>query len=120
MRLFALLSLLITQPATALTYSGLLDKGGLTRAFGELYDTLTIDMAVSGVFTVELISYSFDGYFRVTAPSGQTWRNDDAGSTTLSRINNLVGAEGERTVDVTSVLADEVGAYNLRMLVFPE
>lgn len=106
--------------AEVTTVQGRLDPSDAQAIKGEYYDTFTIDAPASGSFTVELISYGFDGYLRVTAPSGQSWRNDDAGSTTLSRIDNLVGADGEWTVDVTSALAEEVGAYDLRVLVFPE
>ena len=56
----------------------------------------------------------------MSAPSGQQWRNDDAGSTSLSRVENIVGAPGNWTVDVTTVGPGQVGAYDLRVIVFPE
>lgn len=105
--------------AEVTTVQGRLDPSDAQAIKGEFYDTLTIDAPTAGAFTVELLSYGFDGYLRVTSPNGQSWRNDDAGSTTVSRVENLVGAPGEWTVDVTTVGADEVGAYDLRVLVFP-
>jgi len=106
--------------AEVTTIAGRLDPTDMQSIKGEYYDMHTIDAPKSGTFTVELVSYGFDGFLHVASPDGQHWRNDDAGSTTLSRIENLQGAPGEWTVDVTSVSAGEVGAYDLRVLVFPE
>jgi hypothetical protein len=106
--------------AEVTTVSGRLDPSDPQSVKGEHYDTHTIDAPASGTFSVELVSYGFDGFLHVASPGGQHWRNDDAGSTTLSRVENLQGAPGEWTVDVTSVSAGEVGAYDLRVLVFPE
>ena len=106
--------------AEVTTVQGRLDPSDQQTIKGEYYDTHTIDAPESGTFTVELESYGFDGFLHVVSPSGQHWRNDDAGSITLSRIEDLPGAPGEWTVDVTTVGAGEVGAYDLRVLVFPE
>jgi hypothetical protein len=69
-------------------------------------------------FTVELASFGFDGYLVVRAPDGQTWRNDDAGSASLSRLSDLPPMSGEWTVWVTTLGMEEVGAYDLRILTF--
>lgn len=106
--------------AEVTTVSGRLDPSDTQSIKGEYYDTHTIAAPVSGTFSVELVSYGFDGFLHVASPSGQHWRNDDAGSTTLSRIENLQGAPGEWTVDVTTIGEGAVGAYDLRVLVFPE
>jgi hypothetical protein len=106
--------------AEVTTISGRLDPSDAQAIKGEYYDTHTIEAPESGTFSVELVSYGFDGFLHVASPSGQHWRNDDAGSTTLSRLENLQGAPGEWTVDVTTVGEGEVGAYDLRVLVFPE
>ncbi|MEP0546105.1 MAG: PPC domain-containing protein [Rhodothermales bacterium] len=106
--------------AEVTTVSGRLDPSDRQTIKGEYYDTLPIDAPARGTFAVELVSYGFDGFLRVSAPSGQQWRNDDAGSTTLSRVENLVGASGNWTVDVTTVGPGQVGAYDLRVIVFPE
>lgn len=106
--------------AEVTTIAGRLDPTDPQTIKGEHFDTFTIDAPESGTFTVELLCYGFDGFLRVTAPSGQSWRNDDAGATTISRVENLQGAPGTWTVDVTTVGAGAVGAYDLRVLVFPE
>ncbi len=106
--------------ATVTTLQGRLDPSDQQTIKGEFYDTLPIDAPDRGSFAVELLSYGFDGFLRVTAPNGQQWRNDDAGSTSLARLENLVGAPGDWTVDVTTVGAGEVGAYDVRVLAFPE
>ena len=106
--------------AEVTTIQGRLDPSDTQSIKGEYVDTFTIDAPESGRFMVELLSYGFDGYLRVTSPSGQHWRNDDAGSTTLSRIEGLAGTPGEWTVDVTTIGEGAVGAYDVRVLVFPE
>lgn len=106
--------------AEVTTMQGRLDPSDRQTIKGEYVDTLPIEAPASGSFTVELLCYGFDGYLRVTSPSGQSFRNDDAGSTTISRVEGLTGAPGEWTVDVTTNGPNEVGAYDLRVLVFPE
>ena len=115
-------SLVITPGpiAEVTTVSGRLDPSDRQSIKGEFYDTLPLDVPSSGAFTVELVSYGFDGFLRVSAPSGQQWRNDDAGSTTLSRVENIAGAPGNWTVDITTVAPGQVGAYDLRVIVFPD
>lgn len=102
------------------TTQGRLDPSDAQTIKGEYVDTFTIDAPSSGRFSVELLCFGFDGFLRVTSPSGQHWRNDDAGSTDVSRIENLAGAPGTWTVDVTTVSPEEVGAYDVRVLTFPE
>ncbi len=115
-------TLVITPGAIAevTTISGRLDPSDRQTIKGEYYDSLPLDAPAGGTFTVELVSYGFDGFLRVSAPSGQQWRNDDAGSTSLSRVENIAGAPGNWTVDVTTVGPGQVGAYDLRVIVFPE
>lgn len=102
------------------TIQGRLDPSDPQTIKGEYVDTFTIEAPDSGRFMVELLCFGFDGFLRVTSPSGQHWRNDDAGPTNVSRIENLTGAPGEWTVDITTVSPEEVGAYDLRVLTFPE
>lgn len=104
--------------ARVTTIAGRLDPTDPQTIKGEHFDTFTIEAPESGTFTVELLCYGFDGYLRVTAPNGRMWRNDDAGATTISRVENLPGMPGEWTVDVTTVGEGAVGAYDLRVLVF--
>ncbi len=102
------------------TTQGRLDPSDRQLVKGEYADTLRIDAPASGRFTVELLCYGFDGFLRVTSPGGQVWRNDDAGTMNVSRIENLQGAPGTWTADITTVSPEEVGAYDLRVLDFPD
>lgn len=102
------------------TVEGRLDPRDPQTIKGEYYDTFTIDAPESGTFSVELVSYGFDGFLRVTAPSGQQWRNDDAGSSSVSRVENLRGMPGAWTVDVTSYSPESTGAYDLNVIVLPQ
>lgn len=87
---------------------------------GEFLDTHTLQMPAGQTFVVELLSLGFDGFLAVQSPSGQMWRNDDAGVTTLSRVGPVEGEDGDWTVHVTSVRANEVGAYDLRVITHAE
>jgi hypothetical protein len=109
------------RTAEVLTIEGRLDPQDSTLVKGEYVDTFSFEMPAEGSAAVELASYGFDGYLRVTSPSGQVWRNDDApgGDTARSYIGPLVYEPGPWTADVTSVREQEVGAYDLRVLVFP-
>jgi len=101
------------------TLTGRLDPSDTVSLKGEYYDTHVIDMATSDPFIVELTSLGFDGYLVVTAPAGQVWRNDDTGSQTLSRVGPMQGS-GQWRIDVTSAVAEEVGAYDVRIMTFPK
>ena len=83
---------------------------------GEFVDRHEIRLAAGGSYVVELLSLGFDGFLRLESPSGEVWRNDDAGSTELSRIGPVDGEDGAWTVHVTTVRAGEVGAYDLRVI----
>ncbi|MEO0556999.1 MAG: hypothetical protein AAF170_02325 [Bacteroidota bacterium] len=83
---------------------------------GEFVDTHMIELAEGGTYVVELLSLGFDGFLYVKSPSGEEWRNDDAGTTTLSRIGPVEGERGEWTVAVTTVQPNGVGAYDLRII----
>ncbi len=85
---------------------------------GEYADRIERAISASSPFSVELESYGFDGFLVVRAPDGQTWRNDDEGSTSSSRLANLPAMAGTWTIWATSLNADEVGAYDLRILTF--
>ncbi|MDX1531706.1 MAG: hypothetical protein R3362_09285 [Rhodothermales bacterium] len=90
---------------------------------GEFVDTFTIDPPDAGTFTVELLAQGFDGFLRVTAPSGAQWRNDDAegaSDASISRVRDLPAEPGEWTVDVTSYGAEETGDYVVNLIVPPQ
>lgn len=97
---------------------GRLDTQDTMGIKGEYYDTYTIQVEPGVEFFVELASLGFDGYLAVRSPSGQMWRNDDAGGTSLSRVGPLTGEAGDWTVYATSNGPEEVGAYDLRVIRF--
>jgi hypothetical protein len=104
---------------TVRTIEGRLDGRDQISLKGEYFDTHSLEAAVGTQFMLELVSLGFDGYLALKAPSGQFWRNDDeGGSTTLSRIGPIEGEAGAWTAYVTSASAEEVGAYDLRIITF--
>ena len=109
------------RKAEVLTLSGRLDPQDEASVKGEYVDTMPFEFPAEGPAMVELQALGFDGYLRVTSPSGQVWRNDDApgGDVTRSEIGPLLYEPGTWTADVTSAGEGEVGAYDLRVLVFP-
>ena len=99
--------------------SGRLDPEDKQSIKGEYYDTHTLTVP-EGTFIVELRALGFDGYLRVMSPNGESWRNDDFGSSSgsyrLSRVEDLTSDGGEWQIDVTSYSGDETGAYDVRLL----
>ena len=99
--------------------SGRLDPEDEQTIKGEYFDTLTMTVP-EGTFIVELRALGFDGYLRVMSPDGESWRNDDYGSSSnayrLSRVEDLTGDGGEWRIDVTTYSADGTGAYDVRLL----
>lgn len=83
---------------------------------GEFVDMHDIELAPGGSYVIELLSLGFDGFLYVRSPSGEEWRNDDAGTTSLSRVGPLEGEAGTWTVGVTTVQPNGVGAYDLRVI----
>lgn len=98
---------------------GRLDFADQTALKGEFFDTHTWEASAGDQVIFELMSLGFDGYLVVTSPSGRVWRNDDAGSTRISRVGP-VAAAGKWRIDVTSNTVDETGAYDLRIIVAPK
>lgn len=101
------------EVADIVTLQGRLDHSDNQALKGEYFDTHTFDSTAGVEIQVELMSLGFDGYLIVTAPSGSVWRNDDAGSTSQSRIGPVAGEQGKWRVDVTTVSEGEVGAYDV-------
>lgn len=83
---------------------------------GEFVDMHRLELAPGRSYVIELLSLGFDGFLYVRSPSGEEWRNDDAGTTTLSRIGPLDGEAGTWTVGITTVQPNGVGAYDLRVI----
>lgn len=99
------------------TISDRLDPRDTALPKGELMDSYERTITSSAPFSAELRSYGFDGYLVVVAPSGRTWRDD--GSEDLARVTDLAVEPGTWRFIVTSSFADEVGAYDLRIITFP-
>jgi hypothetical protein len=97
---------------------GRLDPRDELAIKGEYFDTHTLSFEPGAEYYVELSSYGFDGYLAVRGPSGEMWRNDDSGSTTLARVGPLQGASGDWTVYVTTSYEGEMGAYDLKVTKF--
>lgn len=98
------------------TLQGRLDYRDPVALKGEHFDTITRELPGEGSYIFELISLGFDGYLVVTSPTGEVWRNDDAGSTNVSRVGPVTGAAGTWTIQATSLLAGEQGAYDLNLI----
>lgn len=102
----------------AQTLSGRLDRTDELSIKGEFFDTHRVDITTAQPFHVELVALGFDGYLVARSPDGRYWRNDDAESTSTSRIGPLTGT-GAWTFFVTSSGEGEVGAYDLTVVTFP-
>lgn len=103
------------------TIEGRLVPGDEQALKGEFFDEHTVQGLRNGQITFELISYGFDGFLVVRSPSSEMYRNDDAmdmshNGPMTSRIGPLDQAQGQWTVYVTSLSANEMGAYDLRMI----
>lgn len=98
------------------TLQGRLDYRDTVALKGEYFDTITRELPGNGTFIFELVSLGFDGYLVVTSPSGEVWRNDDAGSTTVSRVGPVTGPAGTWKIQPTSMMAGEQGAYDLNVV----
>jgi hypothetical protein len=99
---------------------GRLDPRDEIAVKGEYFDTHVVSLDPGGEYYVELNSYGFDGYLAVRSPSGEMWRNDDAGGTSLARVGPITGADGEWTIFVTTSYEGEMGAYDLKVTRFGE
>ncbi|MEM1128166.1 MAG: hypothetical protein AAGI71_16085 [Bacteroidota bacterium] len=102
------------------TWEGRLDPRDRQTVKGEYVDTYEIELDQMTPITIELKSYGFDGFLVVQAPDGQYWRNDDAGSLDKSKIGPLAPTKGVWKLHVTTSRADEVGAYDLRVVYMPQ
>ncbi len=114
-------SLTVTPGAIARveTVEGRLDPNDTVLPKGERADTIERTIEATGPFDLELVCYGFDGYLAVQSPSGQWYRNDDAGADPAhSRIGDLTPESGTWRIIVTTNAAEEFGAYDLRILTY--
>lgn len=116
------------------TTEGRLDPRDQQFPKGEFYDLVERRMGNTS-FSVELVSYGFDGFLVVQSPSGRYYRNDDDtmggsgpvgdggssdGNIQRSALRDLQPEAGVWKIWVTSLGADTYGAYDLRVLTFPD
>jgi hypothetical protein len=99
---------------------GRLDPRDEIAVKGEYFDTHSMTLGAGAEYYVELSSYGFDGYLAVRSPSGEMWRNDDAGETSTARVGPIAGEDGEWTIFVTTSYEGEMGAYDLKVTRFAE
>lgn len=106
------------------TETGRLDYDDEKLIKGEYYDEFIVTAPSSGEFFVELMPLGFNGFMRVTSPSGAqqttdlyTYYNDDQRSV---RLGPFEGERGTWTVEVTTSSPMEVGAYDVRVIQMDE
>ncbi len=102
------------------TVSGRLDYEDEQLIKGEYVDTLTIEAPRTGRFYVDLMPLGFQGYARVTSPAGTQTRGQVPYGERSVRMGPFEAAPGTWTVDVTTAAADEVGAYDVRVVSLDE
>ncbi len=100
------------------TIEGRLDPRDPQLPKGEFFDLLERTFATGAPFTLELLSYGFDGFLVVQSPSGTFYRNDDDGDAHTSRLRDLHPEPGTWKIWVTTTGADAMGAYDLRIVRF--
>ncbi|NVK05167.1 MAG: hypothetical protein HWD92_10100 [Flavobacteriia bacterium] len=85
---------------------------------GEYVDTYKRTIEAGSPFSVRMKSYGFDGFLVVVSPSGETFRNDDYdGDISISMLTGLSPESGEWTIHCTTLDIEEVGAYDLEIIV---
>ncbi len=112
-----------TAATILFTESGRLDYEDEQLIKGEYYDSFTVTAPSSGEFYVELMPLGFNGFMRVTSPSGLRQSTDPYGyygDNRSTRIGPFVGERGTWTVEVTTSTANEVGAYDVRVIQMDE
>lgn len=100
--------------------SGRLDYQDEQLLKGEYVDRVTLQTPNRGEFFVELSPLGFQGYLRVTSPDGVAQRGTVPYTERVLRLGPFRAGQGAWTADVTTQALDEVGAYDLRVLVLDE
>ena len=98
------------------TVSGRLDYQDRQLVKGEYVDTFTVQGPRDGTFYITLTPLGFSGYLRVTSPTGTETRGQYNYSEQTIRLGPFQVERGDWTVDVTTLAADEVGAYDVRVV----
>ncbi|MCA0269560.1 MAG: hypothetical protein LCH53_10125 [Bacteroidetes bacterium] len=122
--------------AQIVTTEGRLDPRDQQFPKGEYYDLVEQRMG-NTPFSVELVSYGFDGFLVAQSPSGRYYRNDDDsmgggsmyreeggsssdGNIQRSALRDIQPEAGVWKIWVTTLGGDTYGAYDLRVLTFPD
>lgn len=103
-----------TPPAGSRVETGMLETTDRRLDDGSYVDSYTFTAQAGDAAIIDLVSRGFDSYLRVTAPSGETFTNDDFdGDTSRSLLNLTLAESGTWQVEVNSLYADETGSYTL-------
>lgn len=102
------------------TVSGRLDYDDMQLIKGEYYDEVTIQATTQDEFYVDLMPLGFTGYMRVTSPSGERQTAQQQYGVQSVRVGPFQPQRGMWTVEVTTVSAGEVGAYDVRVITLDE
>ncbi len=110
------------------TTQGRLDPSDEQMPKGEYVDRIERRMDGRTPFSVDLVAYGFDSFLVLRSPSGKFYRNDDdseGGSGTVgniqrSALRDVTPEAGVWTIYVTTLGMDAFGAYDLRLLTFPD
>ncbi|MEM7414355.1 MAG: caspase family protein [Gemmatimonadota bacterium] len=99
--------------AASRTERGTLSAGDSELSSGEYADAYTFEGRPGEQVTVELESSDFDTYLMVLGPNEFREENDDAGSTSVSRVEAELTELGTYRVIVTTYEPGEVGDYSV-------
>lgn len=92
---------------------GTLAEGDERLSSGEYYDLLQFDAAGGEVYTIDLVSSTFDPYLMVVAPDSSQQENDNEGASQNSRLELRSSRDGRYQIVVTSAKPGESGAYTV-------
>lgn len=109
------------------TTQGRLDPTDTQMPKGEYYDLVERRIDSPSPFSVELVGYGFDSFLVLQSPSGTFYRNDDDidsgsggnGNIQRSAVRDVPPEPGVWKIYVTTLGMDTFGAYDLRVLTFP-
>lgn len=106
----------LDSPVAAQSHAGALEAGDETRdGSGQYADAYTFEAAEGQRITVTMTSQAFDTYLIVRSPTGAESENDDAGGTTMSRLEVVATEGGTWTAVASSFSEGETGSYQLEI-----
>jgi hypothetical protein len=89
--------------------------GTLPARRGAYFDEFTFRADAGDSLVIEMSSSTFDTYLIVESPSGQSWSNDDYGSTRLSHLEIIADQSGTWRVIATSFSPNTTGEYRIEI-----